>query len=297
MGIYDGVEFHPEVLAGKPPGMDPTDYMYEVSVATDYAIGFGRDRYCARVPMTRERMTKAVGYLNAANRPYSDGGEAFVWDILRDNCVHTLHNALAAAGLWKEWATGRNIVSSALDFPVPRNELVNLVRRANDLPIARPRDLFEDEAARAALTGDDWIATGPGALVEAKRMIQRNDLYATDPRLIFYDEPVVGFYQRHFDEIFRTRRYTDLKTNLAHFSRLYRDILAHRVAPSRQRPAPDFDVPLDDARFATFLADYYARVARENAATQGRLAALRDPGETPVAATVAARPASSVGAN
>ncbi|HYM02201.1 MAG TPA: hypothetical protein VET85_04580, partial [Stellaceae bacterium] len=60
MGIYDGVEFHSAVFDGKPPGMSSRDYMYDVSVSTDYAIGFGRDRYCARVPLDREKMADIV---------------------------------------------------------------------------------------------------------------------------------------------------------------------------------------------------------------------------------------------
>ena len=66
-GIYDGIVFYPEVFDNMPAGMDRRDFMYEVSVATDYAIAFGRDRYCARVPVTRAQMVKMVDYLNGIN--------------------------------------------------------------------------------------------------------------------------------------------------------------------------------------------------------------------------------------
>jgi hypothetical protein len=283
MGIFEGVEFLPEVFAEKPATMTTIDYMYDVSVATDYAVAFGRDRYCARVPLTRERMTKVVAYLNDLNRPYATGGQAFEWDILRDNCVHSLHNALAAVDLWKEWKTGRSFLVSAFDFPVPRNEFVNLMRRTNDIRIARPRDLFSDEAARAALTAGDWLATAPGALAEARPMIRRNELYDTNPRLIFYDEPVIGFYQRHFDEIFSMPRYTDLHANLEHFAELYHTILARRAAAPRFRPRPlDPDAALDDPQLGAFYARYYDYIARQSAATDRSLAALGGGDEAPI---------------
>ena len=50
--------------------MPKTDFMYDMSIATDYAIGFGRDRYCARAPLDRAKMAAAVAYLNAVNAPY-----------------------------------------------------------------------------------------------------------------------------------------------------------------------------------------------------------------------------------
>ena len=41
-----------------PAGTSKRDYMYELSISTDYAVNFGRDRYCARVPMQREQMQR-----------------------------------------------------------------------------------------------------------------------------------------------------------------------------------------------------------------------------------------------
>ena len=38
-------------VAPVPAHFSPEAAKYEVSVATDYAIGFGRNRYCARVPL------------------------------------------------------------------------------------------------------------------------------------------------------------------------------------------------------------------------------------------------------
>ena len=134
-GILDGIEFHEGVFDDMPPAMSRRDYMYDVSIATDYAIGFGRDRYCARVPMTREKMAEVVAFLNGINRPYRSGEKEFEWSVLNYNCSHVAHNALAAAGIWDPWPMERFILFAAFDFPVPKNEFVNLMRRTNDFPI------------------------------------------------------------------------------------------------------------------------------------------------------------------
>jgi hypothetical protein len=255
MGILDGVVFHPEVFDGKPAGMSDRDYMYEVSVATDYAIAFGRDRYCARVPMGRAEMGAIVDYLNGLNEPYRTGQKEFEWDVLRNNCSHMAHNALASVGLWDKWPTDRFLLIAAFDFPVPKNEFVNLMRRTNDLPLADPRALYEDRTARRSLLRDARLATMPGALAEAKRAIRPNDIYDTDLRLIFYDEPIFGHYQEWFDRIFAERRYTDLRTNLAYFSALYATVLAvPENAKSSPQHADNGDLPVFSLRYRNYVA-------------------------------------------
>ena len=147
MGILDGVVFHPEALEDKPPQMSERDFMYEVSIATDYAIDLARDRFCARVPLDRGKMDIIVHYLNALNEPYRTGRKEFHWHVLTDNCAYLAHNALAAVGVWPEWPTDRPLLVAAFDFPVPKNEFVNLMRRTNDMPIADPDALYSDETA------------------------------------------------------------------------------------------------------------------------------------------------------
>ena len=69
--------------------------------------------------------------------------------------------------------------------------------------------------------------------------MQPNEIYNTHLRLIFYDEPVFGHYQKRFDRIFAEPRYTDLAANLAYFSQLYTAILARPRTPRNEtRRAP-----------------------------------------------------------
>jgi hypothetical protein len=131
------------------------------------------------------------------------------------------------------------------------------MRRTNDLPLADPRALYEDRMARLSLLRDGRVATMPGALAEAERAIRPNDIYDTDLRLIFYDEPIFGHYQEWFDRIFAERRYTDLRANLAYFSALYATVLAtpETAASSLQHA--------DDGDLATFSLRYRNYVTRQ----------------------------------
>jgi hypothetical protein len=262
MGILDGVVFRAEALEPKPADMAERDYMYEISIITDYAIDLARDRFCARVPLTRGKMEAMVHYLNALNEPYRTGQKEFHWNVLRDNCAYLAHNALAVAGVWPELPTDRPLLIAAFHFPVPKNQFVNLMRRTNDVPIADPDALYDDETARATLLERGWITTAPGALAEARSAVQPNDLYNTHLRLIFYDEPVFGRYQERFDRIFAEPRYTDLTANLAYFSQLYTEILAKRQMSKSSTERAAFD------------QRYYDTIAGEKANVDTRLARL-----------------------
>ena len=252
LDIYRGVAFHDVVFGTMPPNGSRRDWMYEVSIATDYAIALGRGRYCARVPVTRQQMAAMIAFLNAENAPYR-AGKPFVWSVFRDNCIHLAHNALAAAGLWPRWPTDRPYLISVLDFPVPKNEFVNLMRATND-------DVPLDPAAAYAQR-DTLLATGelrarPGALASAHPPLRPNEVYDTDVKLVFYDEPNIGRYQPRFDRIFSEPRYTDPAANAAYFDALY------RTAAARQRPLAEWvarghtepDFPAVYAAYAAFIA-------------------------------------------
>jgi hypothetical protein len=273
-GIFTGVEFHQEVFDDKPADMSREDWKYEVSIGTDYAIEFARHRYCARVPLDRERMSKVVDYLNALNEPYRSGRKIFEWNVLQDNCSHMIHNALSAVGVWDEWEANRPVIVAAFDFPVPRNEFVNLVRRTNDLPLDDLASLYDDSALRRAVLEQGVIPTSPGALAESTSVIRENDVYDTDLALIFYDEPLLARYENWSNEIFKNPRYFDLRANLFHFSDVYARMYSERRPIAAYLTAhPDWSAA-DRERFAEFYGRFYAAVDRDRLATSRALERL-----------------------
>jgi hypothetical protein len=271
-GILDGVEFHEHLFRDKPASMSDYDYMHEISIGTDYGARFGRDIYRARIALDHGRMAKIVDYLNDLNAPYRAGHKIFRWNVINNNCVHIVHNALAAAGVWRHWPTGQLVVRAAFKFPVPKNEFVDLALRANDLPIEDMHAVYKDAAARRALFEHDALPTAPGALVMAERAMPDNDIYEIDRlRLIFYDNPVWGPYRFRFARILREPRYSDLRSNLHHFAQRYAAALQRAGAAN----GPDKNPPPGD--WAQFRLRYGKYIAREAAKVNQLLASLDTP--------------------
>jgi hypothetical protein len=256
-GFLDDVVFHEEWFAGKPAGMSARDYMYEISVATDYAAQFGRNVFGAKLPLDRARMAAVIAYLNSLNAPYRDGTRIYRWRLLNDNCAHVAHNALAQAGLWAPWPTGQFFALAAFRFPVPKNEFVDIVLRANDFPIENPHAVYRDKAARQALLDFRTLPAMPGALAAAAPAIAVNEMYDVEKlRLIFYDNPFWGPYRFRFKRIFETARYTDLRENLRHFAARYAAIPHSAGVPGPFQARYDEQV----ARMADQLRSTLARL-------------------------------------
>lgn len=221
-GLLDGIEFHDHFFRDKPPGMSVEAFKYEISVATDYGATFGRDCFRARVPLDAARLSRMVAFLNELNEPYRTGQRIYHWRIFNDNCVHMAHNALAAAGFWAPWPTGQLALLAAFRFPVPKNAMVDLALRANDLPIEDAEALFDNVEVRRFLIETGGLPTGPAALTSALPAIATNDIYDVRKlRLIFYDNPFWGRYRGWFKRILSEERYTDLDANLRHFAERY----------------------------------------------------------------------------
>ena len=220
LGIYDGIQFHGVVFGDKPESWTDRDWKYEVSIGTDYGISLARGRYCAQVPVTKPQLRRMIGFLNAQNVPYREGQRTFHWSVFNDNCIHLAHNALAAAGFWKPWPIERFLPVAIFDFPVPKNEFVNIMRRASDDWLPDPGAVYRDVPARSELLDYARLPTFPGALAYAQGPHQPNAVYDTDLKLIFYDDPITGSYQTRFDRIFSEPRYTDPGANRAHFAAL-----------------------------------------------------------------------------
>lgn len=256
LGIYDGVTFWPEAFGPGTAGMAREDAKYEMSIGTDYAVGLARGRHCARVPVSRAQMAVMVDWLNTQNAPYRSGARQFRWSVFQDNCIHLSHNALAEAGLWEEWPINRPLLLAMLDFPVPRNEFVNIMRRTN-APLPTPESLAHDPAARTALDRTGELPQRPGALAVSVPPRRPNTVYDTDLKMIFYDEPTFGPYQAWSDDIFADPAELDLDANLRAWEARF---TAARTAAGDARGADALT-----ARYDAFLTMQSAMAVRRRA--------------------------------
>jgi hypothetical protein len=264
LGFYDAIRFHDFVFDDMPKGYQRDAFKYEVSIGTDYAIAYARDRNCARVPVSKAQMAQIVDYLNRLNRPYRDGTAVYEWSVLTDNCIHVAHNALSAIDFWPLWPTHQFFLIAAFDFPVPKNEFVNIMRRANDMKVDDLLAVWHDKSARRAVLAGEGLPTRPGAIATFEPVVKDNAVYNTDLQLIFYDDPLFGPYEGWYRRIAADPRYTDLQTDLQHFSALYSRIAVERKSLDwwlATHPALR-----DQPDFPAFYARYYDAVKRSAAA-------------------------------
>ena len=273
-GILDGVKFRDVYLKARPPDLDEETYKYQISFGTDYALNGARDRYCAKVPLSRVQMGAAVDYLNGVNAPYHAGTAKFSWNVVRNNCSHLYHNALAAAGVWPMWPVNRPLLISAFSFPTPKNEFVNLVRRTNDGPLSDVEALWADPVARESLLKFDALPVAPGATIELERIVEPNAVYDSHIKIVFYDDPNLGRYERRYRQILRDPRYSATRPNLAYFSALYARIEADRKPLSWHLRHMKLVGVRNLDGFEEFYARYYAYIGKQRIAVAQELKRL-----------------------
>ena len=145
------------------------------------------------------------------------------------------------------------------DFPTPKNEFVNLMRRANDLRLLDLAEAYRDPAARRSLTEYGRLPAGPGALAESRGPQRPNEVYDTDLKLIFYDAPPFGPYQGWFDSIFGDPAELSLGRNAAAFAAAYRDAEAGRRPLGWWQERPPY---AEDPAFPAFYDKFYQSVAQ-----------------------------------
>ncbi|MBI4423761.1 MAG: hypothetical protein HY554_08540 [Elusimicrobia bacterium] len=177
-GWFRGIAMRPDLLAKKPAGMSDAEHLVRSSIGTDFALGFARNAYCARLPMRREALGKVVAYLNALNE--KAGAQGYHWNLYTNNCSHAINNALAAAGVLHPKTTrgpgrasqaatiigsiAKGVLGLYPDLSFPANNFVRVVEAGNELPIDDARAAFRDRRLRLTLE-EGWSATAPGALV------------------------------------------------------------------------------------------------------------------------------------
>lgn len=249
-GLYSAISFRDWALADKPPGTPAEDWKYEVSIGTDYAVSYGRARCCARLPVTATQMTQIVDFLNTRNALYQHGPGTFETNVLQDNCNHLIHNALAAADFWRDLPVHQFILKAALTFPVPKNEVLNLLDRTRRHDPGDLHALYHDPLTRHTLLHDGWLPGEPGVILDSNTVQTPNAVYNTRLSLIFYDDPLLGHYNQTFQHYLDQPRYHDLHANLLWYSTLYT-----RIAHER-RPLSEW-LKKEPSDFINFYNAYY----------------------------------------
>jgi len=226
LGMYRGVEVHTKPGADAPQSIP--DFVAHESIGTDFALRFGRTVFCTRLPMPAEMLTEVMDFLNALNDEYWNGNADYQWSGYSDNCVHTLHNALAAAGVWKPKSIRGTKLRQLFNLAIPANTFIDLAFLSNRYPIEDFGKVRSDNLHWQGLTAKGWIPATPGVLLKVLPVLQVNALYDTKFRLFvlggFFSSEVIKRAQL----LLTDGRYLQLDANLRYFLERYQRILAER---------------------------------------------------------------------
>jgi hypothetical protein len=202
-------------------------------------------------------LTEVMDYLNALNDEYWTGNADYQWSGYSDNCVHTLHNALAAAGVWKPKSIRATKLRQLFNLALPANTFIDLAFLSNLYPIEDFGEIRGDELQWRNLATKDWLPATPGVLVGMMPVLQVNALYDTKFRLFalggFFSNGVI----KRAQILLTDGRYMELDANLRYFYERYERILAERDEEG------SWTGPLRGEGYRTDREIYYDYVTRQ----------------------------------
>jgi hypothetical protein len=153
-GVFKGVEFHDYPTAGAERSLE--NFVAEQAIGTDLALQFARSVFCARIPVTPRMLDEVIAFLNDKNREYFAGEADYNWNLLGDNCVHTVRNALAAANVWSPLSVRTVKLLHLFNLAVPANEFVNLAELGTEGPIDDYREIQQEDPSSPCSLRSGW---------------------------------------------------------------------------------------------------------------------------------------------
>ncbi|UCE87206.1 MAG: hypothetical protein JSU66_05625, partial [Deltaproteobacteria bacterium] len=222
-GVFRGVEIH---RSDDAPALEMATFVARDSIGTDFALRYGRSVFCMRLPITRAMVGAVMDYLNELNREYATGEADYNWSGYSDNCAHTLHNALAAAGIWKPKGVGLIKIRQFFHMAVPANEFVDLAALALESPLDDFSGIYRNELQRQTFLEQGWLPMQPGAMLKTLPVHTENDLYDTRFRLLVLESPFRTGETKRAQRLLGDARHTELRANLGWFRSRYDAILA-----------------------------------------------------------------------
>jgi hypothetical protein len=220
-GSLNGLKIHDSFMKEKAANQTVAEYIAWQGLVTDFAVSFGRDSTCARIPMTRAQIQAEVNYLNDTNEPFVTGAQEFNWSAVGDNCAHFTHDVLAAAGIRNEIPRSNDparVVYNFVSFhwEIPRNDVLIDMEFANDLSkIRTAEEVFSNHEERDEF---NRLGTLPrlGATLNVLPMhLVDNSVYKSDsPATFLFDIPVIKDRERKLKSEEKSPTYEDLSDNL-----------------------------------------------------------------------------------
>ena len=276
-GMLQGIIPHPKYMERKPAGMTEQERMARLGVGLNFGLTFGRNAYCARMPVPAEMLQPMIDNLNRRNEEFVTGAKDYKWDVLSDNCAHAAHNAVAAAGLFRAYKINAPLPVQLFNLAVPANEYIDWIEYGNDSPLSDPVEMYRNTRLRDLLVNRGWLPVQPGVLSHFTPVHAKNDLYETQGNdFLVLEFPLFSPKRSILERAMRDARYFDVRANLTYFKNEYLRILRDKKSadqiredntdywgdgrPPRDLRSKDFDRFV--SRYYTYVTDQLANVER-----------------------------------
>lgn len=234
-GLFKNIKFHDWGLEDKPGNLSEQQFMVSENIGLDFAVNWGRTAYCSRVPTPAKVIKKIVESLNKVNAKYFYGKEEYHWNVLKDNCSHLIHNALADAGVLEKQKTNRFILQQLFHLSIPANESLDMIKLSVDESISL-KSLKKNPRQMKLFNDYTWIPTQEGSLAITYPWHEKNKIFDRDNVMDVYEfflVPIAGAYlpkfmrknTRKFMEVFKLKKYTDLVSSYENFSQKYKNAI------------------------------------------------------------------------
>lgn len=275
LGIFRGVEVHSKYQNKWDTGKSDEVNLIRAALGTDFALSWGRNLYCTRMPLSRDKIPPLVGQLNQLNEELHESSDGYNWNLLADNCTHTTHNALAAAGVWPERERNEFLARQLFNLAVPSNDFIDLTELGNDTDLTDVAAIYRNEAFRRTVLQERSLSVRPGVITEIIPIRKANKLFETGSGFLILDLPFPNLKKRGFNRILRNLRYGELKANLSAMQRRYDYAIRALESGSRTydqvvREHPDLGFEPGFARFFVDYTETLKQLARETRELQLR---------------------------
>jgi hypothetical protein len=213
-GFFKNITAHAEYLKGMPAQESQERQLARASLGTSYALNFYRHLLCARVPLVSSQLEKMKSYLNALNEKYFVGGEVYNWSVLKNNCSHVAHNALAAAGVWGTLRVDAPMPLALLNMAAPPNEWALTAHHASHFA-DNVWTAYNKPYLRKNLLENGVLPSAAGGLLEIIPIHRtQNGIANTHTQFHMLSLPEVGVFNMMMKSLLKNPANKDLKTNL-----------------------------------------------------------------------------------
>ncbi len=253
--IFKGVKPHfDQFKPGQLEKYQVNEALVRSAVDIDTAVTFGRDAYCARVPMNEQVLGDLIHWLNEKNQAFART-EDYQWDAFKNNCAHLVHNAFASLGVWPAKQTGTPPWQVS-NLAVPANEFIDTMAVANLTDISDPTGIFRNPGWRRLLVEKNWLPARHGVVSRNLPIQTPNELYYGNLQIFVFDYPFSNKNEALFHAFTQSSTYQDLAANLLRFHEIYSKSLQNLQDVSAYQ-ATLKDLPMSEqAQFPAFFVRY-----------------------------------------